>query len=61
MVVIDTDVFMLEFAFHRHSRFDANSRFLQDARGQSPSITLHNLMEILGQLSFNLQPERLAQ
>ena len=61
MVVIDTDVFLLEFAFHRDSRQEVNARFLTEVRDSAPAITIYNLMEILGQLSFNLAPERLAQ
>jgi len=61
MVVIDTDVFLLEFAFHRDPRHPVNSRFLALIRDHKPAITVYNLMEILGQLSFNLAPNRLAQ
>ena len=61
MVVIDTDVFLLEFAFHRDPRHPVNSRFLTLVRDHKPAITVYNLMEILGQLSFNLAPNRLAQ
>jgi hypothetical protein len=61
MVVIDTDVFLLEFVFHRDPRYEANAHFLAVVRDRAPSITIYNLMEILGQLSFNLAPSRLAQ
>jgi len=61
MVIIDTDVFLLEFAFHRDPRRPVNSRFLEAVRNRDPAITVYNLMEILGQLSFNLAPDRLAQ
>lgn len=61
MVVIDTDVFLLEFAFHSDKRYDINSRFLTTVQHHTPAITVYNLMEILGQLSFNLPPDRLAQ
>lgn len=61
MVVIDTDVFLLEFAFHRDPRYEVNARFLTVVRSRAPAITIYNLMEILGQLSFNLSPARLAQ
>nr|HID12472.1 hypothetical protein [Anaerolineae bacterium] len=61
MVVIDTDVFLLEFAFHRDPRYSVNNRFLAVIRDRGPAITVYNLMEILGQLSFNLAPSRLAQ
>ena len=61
MVVIDTDVFVLAFAFHRDSRQAANSQFLEVVRTQEPAITIYSVMELLGQLSFNLSAERLAQ
>ncbi|MGQ9552951.1 MAG: hypothetical protein ACUVWR_02440 [Anaerolineae bacterium] len=61
VVVIDSDVFLLEFAFQRDARYEVNGRFLQAVRSASPAITIYNLMEILGQLSFNLAPERLAR
>ncbi|MFQ6101601.1 MAG: hypothetical protein ACE5OS_10270 [Anaerolineae bacterium] len=61
MVVIDTDVFILEFAFHHDSRHAVNADFLIAVRERGPAITVYNLMEILGQLSFNLSPDRLSQ
>lgn len=61
MVIIDTDVFILEFAFHRDSRHAVNADFLAAVREQEPAITVYNLMEILGQLSFNLSPDQLSQ
>jgi len=61
MVVIDTDVFMLEFAFHRDHRYETNAAFLAAVLQGEPTITVYNLMEILGQLSFNLSPSRLAE
>lgn len=61
MVIIDTDVFLLEFAFHRDARYPTNAEFLRAVRQREPAITIYNLMEILGQLSFNLSPEQLAQ
>ncbi len=61
MVIIDSDVFLIAFAFHRDSRYETNARFLEIVQDHKPAITVYNLMEILGQLSFNLSPERLAQ
>ena len=61
MVALDTDVLMLAFTFHRDPRQEANSRFLDLARGQTPIVTIYSVMEVLGQLSFNLSAERLGQ
>ena len=60
MVLIDTDVFILEFAFHRDRRYETNVAFLTAIRQREPAITIYNLMEILGQLSFNLDASRLG-
>jgi len=61
VVVIDTDVLIIEFAFHRDPRHAANADFLATVRKRKPAITVYNLMEILGQLSFNLAPDRLSE
>ncbi|MEW5717807.1 MAG: hypothetical protein AB1817_04200 [Chloroflexota bacterium] len=59
MVVIDTDVFLIEFAFHTDTRSAVNAEFLERVQAASPAITVYNLMELLGQMSFNLSPTRL--
>jgi predicted nucleic acid-binding protein len=61
MVVIDTDVLLLAFAFQSDERQEANTEFLKRAQTAEPSITIYNLMELLGLLSFNLAPSRLAE
>jgi hypothetical protein len=61
VVIVDTDVLLLEFAFHRDTRHKVNADFLTTARDREPATTIYNLMEILGQLSFNLSPDRLSQ
>ncbi|MCP4360361.1 MAG: type II toxin-antitoxin system VapC family toxin [Chloroflexi bacterium] len=61
MVVIDTDVLLLAFAFHQDSRQADNSVFLQQVQADDPAITIYTLMELLGKLSFNLSPTRLEQ
>jgi len=60
MVVVDTDVLLLAFAFHRDDRQTANAAFLSKIQSENPAITIYSLMEILGQLSFNLSPENLS-
>jgi hypothetical protein len=59
MVIIDTDVLLLAFAFHQDTRQATNGTFLQHVQMAQPATTIYNVMEILGQLSFNLAPERL--
>lgn len=60
-VAIDTDVLVLAFAFHQDSRQAANTRFLEEVRQQTPLVAIYSVLELLGQLSFNLSSERLAQ
>lgn len=61
MVVIDTDVFTLAFAFHRDPRQKANSRFLDEVQSRAPAIVIYSVMELLGQLAFNLSAQQLSQ
>jgi predicted nucleic acid-binding protein len=61
MVVIDTDVLLLAFAFQRDPRQADNSAFLDQVQTAVPAITVYTLMELLGKLSFNLSAERLEQ
>lgn len=61
MVVIDTDVLLLEFAYHRDLRHEANKNFLEQVSSAQPATTIYNLMELLGQMSFNVPARRLAQ
>ena len=61
MVVIDSDVLLLAFAFANDSKQETNRAFLEVIQTAQPATTIYNLMEVLGQLSFNLSPERLDQ
>jgi hypothetical protein len=59
MVIIDTDVLLLAFAFHSDQRQETNARFLQVVQTASPAITIYTLVELLGKLSFNLSAKQL--
>lgn len=59
MVLIDTDVLLLAFAFQQDKRQPKNRLFLQRVRAAEPAITVYNLLEFLGQMSFNLSPTEL--
>jgi hypothetical protein len=59
VIAIDTDVLLLAFAFHQDVRQSVNTAFLQQVQSAQPATTIYNVMEVLGQLSFNLAPERL--
>jgi len=50
---------LIEFAFHTDTRQAVNAKFLQRVQPAQPAITVYNLMELLGQLSFNLAPTKL--
>ncbi len=59
MVLIDSDVLLLAFTFQRDPRQPANAAFLARSQQMNLAITVYNLLEILGKLSFNLSPARL--
>jgi hypothetical protein len=59
VVVIDTDVLLLEMAYQRDKRSAVNAAFLSRVVKADAATTIYNLMELLGQLSFNLAPARL--
>lgn len=61
MVVIDSDVLLLAFAYHRDERQTNNAAFLSQVQNANPATTVYNLMEVLAQLSFNLSAARLAE
>ncbi|MCB0062573.1 MAG: hypothetical protein KDE19_10680 [Caldilineaceae bacterium] len=61
MVAIDTDVLLLAYAFHRDQRQMANTAFFKAIATQDAVVAIYSIMELLGQLSFNLSAERLAQ
>ncbi len=61
MVVIDSDVLLLAFTFLNDDRQERNKAFLEAVQTARPATTIYNVMEVLGQLSFNLSTERLEQ
>ena len=61
MVAVDTDVLVLAFAFHRDARHETNARFLEFVQNSGAGVAIYSVMELLGQLSFNLPAERLVQ
>ena len=54
MVVINTDVLVLAYAFHRDSRQAASAQFLSIVQAHDPAATIYSVMELLGKLSSNL-------
>ena len=59
MVVIDSDVLLLAFAYPNDDRQKMNQKFLEAVQTAQPATTIYNVMETLGQLSFNLSAEQL--
>lgn len=59
MVVIDSDVLLLAFAYPHDERQKVNQKFLEAVQTAQPATTIYNVMEVLGQLSFNLSEEQL--
>jgi hypothetical protein len=53
MVIIDSDILLLAFAFQNDSRQPVNQAFLEAVQTAQPATTIYNVMEVLGQLSFN--------
>lgn len=60
MVVIDSDVLVLAFSYPNDERQKGNQKFLETVQTAQPATTIYNVMEVLGQLSFNLSAEQLA-
>lgn len=61
MVILDSDICLIELRYQRDTRHEINAQFLSAVRPFAPAITLYTLMEVLGQLSFNLPPQKLAE
>ncbi len=59
MVLIDSDVLLLAFAYPNDDRQKVNQKFLEAVQTAQPATTIYNVMETLGQLSFNLSAEQL--
>lgn len=57
LTIVDTNVFVIDLRYRRGGNFGANRRLLERiARQGNGAITLFNLLEICGILSFNLSP-----
>jgi hypothetical protein len=61
VVGIDSDVILIEMRYGRDARHAVNAQFLRAVRVATPALTIYTLMEVLGQLSFNLPPAKLAR
>jgi len=52
MILIDSDVFVIDLVYKRDVRFTANRSFLNAIRGQPAATTVFNLLEVCGKTSF---------
>ena len=62
-VLIDTDVFVIDLRYHRDPKYSQNRTFLERVKQEElvGRITVYNLMEVCGILSFNLSPQSLEE
>ena len=61
MVLVDSDVFLIDLRYPRDARFAANRAFLERlASTDQGATTIYNLLEICGVLSFNLNRRQLT-
>ncbi|HQY91967.1 hypothetical protein [Caldilinea sp.] len=61
MIVIDSDVLILAFAFQRDERQPINHQFLSITPPKPRGATIYSIMEVLGKLSFNLSQDQLRK
>jgi hypothetical protein len=61
VVGIHSDVILIEMRYGRDARHDVNAQFLRAVCVAAPALTIYTLMEVLGQLSFNLPPAKLTR
>jgi hypothetical protein len=59
VIIIDSDVLLLAFAFSRDERQPVNRQFLSMTTPRG--ATIYSVMEVLGKLSFNFSPSHLQQ
>lgn len=60
MILVDTNVFVIDLRYRRDPLYRLNRRFLDRlAKDGSGATTLFNLLEVAGILSFNLNEEQL--
>lgn len=61
MVIIDTDILIMEFRFQRDKKYPINNQFLSILQATGGAITVYTLMEFLGKMSFNVNLSRLTR
>jgi len=61
VVIIDTDILLIEFRFQRDKKYPINKQFLSSIRATGGATTVYTLMEFLGNMSFNMDPSELTK
>ena len=61
MVIIDTDILVIEFRCQRDKKYPINKQFLSSIRTTGGAVTVYALMEFLGIISFNVSPSELTK
>jgi hypothetical protein len=61
VVIIDTDVLLIEFRFQRDKKYPVNNQFLSIVKTAGGAITVCTLMEFLGNMSFNVDASKLVK
>ena len=62
LIVIDTNIFVIDLRYPRDKNFGINKEFLNKiSRSGLGVTTLVNLLEVCGILSFNLNPQQLTE
>ena len=62
MILIDSNVFVIDLRYPRDLHAETNRRFLDVVRGRGDgATTLFNLLEVAGILSYNLNPRQLRE
>ena len=62
MILVDSDVFLIDLRYQRDQRFGDNRAFLDRlAISGQGATTIYNLLEVCGVLSFNLNRQQLRE
>ncbi|MDE0027490.1 MAG: hypothetical protein OXP69_24015 [Spirochaetaceae bacterium] len=62
MILVDSDVFLIDLRYQRDQRFGDNRAFLDRlATSGQGATTIYNLLEVCGVLSFNLNRQQLRE
>jgi predicted nucleic acid-binding protein len=62
LIVVDTNIFVIDLRYPRDRHYAANRRFLQKlAQSRQGTTTIFNVLEVCGILSFNLNAQQLQE